>query len=728
MRKKFLIITLVLGTGALEAQVARAEVDDALLWGWISLFILAAAGVVVLFFSSDQLAKLKRVYERIMQQEKRLEANQIKFLEELGENIYETLQMTTQNTDEVIEKVQGGLSKQEIERLRRKEHYLLNTTQDLVFFLKLKSKRVEPHPTVFNIYQFLQNIFDILSEKYEPSRATFDLKIRKGIPHFFKTDTILLGQVLIKLLENAVDEAKESAHLLLTVTATIPQSKRVAELQMKICDLNRANIHPALKDMKPYYDEKRKEFVGLRVYMVKELLALLGGSIECKKEGDSHELELKITLPIHEESEEESLAWVPQCAQGKRTLIYDSNLEEAQSLRRTLELYDFLAKIFEQRPENDAMPNFAHYDLIILDKEFYFPQVRRIIEVLKKDRYFILILIIDRQSAPDQKKDPLIDHYLFRPINQRNLLTLISKICDKESERRGEFEKRERDSSSEGGVLGEEGLEPSHVKPFSIFIPSQEKGDPKTLKRLKGTVLLAEDNAINQKIFISLLADSKIKLDIVKNGREVLDALERRQYDLVILEQLLPLLSGEDTIKQIRKNPKYDQTPLIICEMNPLQEHRREFYYEIGCDGILPKPFELSQIVELLKHFLLATEREEVRSAALDIKEGLFYANMQEELYIELLKGFVASYGQSASLLKAYKEEGDYEQIKSLLLDMRGLTGTIGAKGLFRVVDDLFRRMKEDGELLKDKDLFMYEREIERLKQAIERYLLERNL
>jgi len=190
----------------------------------------------------------------------------------------------------------------------------------------------------------------------------------------------------------------------------------------------------------------------------------------------------------------------------------------------------------------------------------------------------------------------------------------------------------------------------------------------------------------------------------------------------------LPLLSGEDTIKTIRKNPKYDQTPLIICEMNPLQEHRREFYYEIGCDGILPKPFELSQIIELLKHFLLDSKWEEARPVVLDIKEGLFYANMQEELYIELLKGFVASYGQSASLLKAYKEEEDYEQIKSLLLDLRGLSGTIGAKGLFRVVDGLFRRLKKKDELLTDGNLFTYEREIERLKQAIERYLLERNL
>ena len=73
----------------------------------------------------------------------------------------------------------------------------------------------------------------------------------------------------------------------------------------------------------------------------------------------------------------------------------------------------------------------------------------------------------------------------------------------------------------------------------------------------------------------------------------------------------------------------------------------------------------------------------------LDTQAGIRYSNNNEAFYMEILKEFVDAYGQSNELFSKLVREHRYEQVKMLCLDMKGLTGTIGAKDMYELINQI---------------------------------------
>lgn len=749
---KYLLWFIALfGAMGANAQVMPPSASQDLFWEWVGLIALAVVGVVILFVSSEQLRRLKKVYDQILEKEKKLEESQSKFLEDLGENIYETLQATAQNTDRVIEKAREVVSENEIEKIKEGESRLLNTTQDLVFFLKLKSKRVEIHSAEFDLYRLLQDIEEILSRKYGELGHTFEVEIEEGTARILEGDSLRLGQALVNLLENAVEEVEKPAHLQIVVESDQGEGNRV-DIKITLRDLNEENVHPAFGDFEPYYDDERREFVGLKVYVARELLTLMGGELGNTKEGGSHEVILKVPLHLKEGNTSPYAALPEPCREVKNALIYEASSEEAEHLAEGLKAYGIPVTTYDLQHCNNALPNFALCDLAIIGKEMLLPSVRTVLRALRSENDLTVVLLIERQNAPEEAKDPLIDHYLFRPFTQRDLFNLASKVCGGE-EKEAEGASREESEKTQEGIslkgleaprtdalhipeseevgnratspVNDSSAEPLFVPPLSSRI-TRESFTP-----FEGRILLAEDNEINQKIIADLLAQSHIELDTVSNGDEALRRVKNHHYDLVILDNHMPVMDGEDVAKAVRENPTLRNLPLVIFTASSLKEKGEEYYREIGFDAFLPKPFNISQLYTLLEHFLsparpaAGTTHGKENLPVLDTEQGLAYANNQADLYAELLKEFLAVYSGSGTILKKYQSQGSLDQARNLLLDVRGLAATIGAESLFRVADALFRRLEEKHENLTTDDVARYEQELAKLRQAAERYLLE---
>jgi len=135
----------LLTTVRLQAALPEAAASRDLFWEWVGLIALAVVGVVILFVSSEQLKRLKRVYD---------------------------------HTGEVIEKAKQLVSEQEIRKIKESESQLLHTTQDLIFFLKLKSKRVEIVPGDFDFYHLMDNVIEVLAKKYGEKGHSFERRWR----------------------------------------------------------------------------------------------------------------------------------------------------------------------------------------------------------------------------------------------------------------------------------------------------------------------------------------------------------------------------------------------------------------------------------------------------------------------------------------------------------------------------------------------------------------------
>ena len=122
------------------------------------------------------------------------------------------------------------------------------------------------------------------------------------------------------------------------------------------------------------------------------------------------------------------------------------------------------------------------------------------------------------------------------------------------------------------------------------------------------TILIAEDNEINQKAIAKLLQKHGIASDIAHHGREAVDMLERnpQRYDLVIMDIEMPYMDGIQATNFIRKKIKSD-VPVIGISAVAATDDQSNFPY-FGMNGFITKPFSEKELIECIIHLLAAND------------------------------------------------------------------------------------------------------------------------
>jgi CheY-like chemotaxis protein len=117
-------------------------------------------------------------------------------------------------------------------------------------------------------------------------------------------------------------------------------------------------------------------------------------------------------------------------------------------------------------------------------------------------------------------------------------------------------------------------------------------------------VLVAEDNAVNQKVALRFLERLGYRADTVANGLEAVTTLEHRRYDLVLMDLQMPEMDGFEATRQIRRRvPAHRQPKIIALTANAMQGDREQCF-AAGMDDHISKPVKMDEIAETIrKHF-----------------------------------------------------------------------------------------------------------------------------
>jgi CheY-like chemotaxis protein len=114
-------------------------------------------------------------------------------------------------------------------------------------------------------------------------------------------------------------------------------------------------------------------------------------------------------------------------------------------------------------------------------------------------------------------------------------------------------------------------------------------------------ILLAEDNVVNQKIAVRLLERMGYRPDVVANGLEVLDAVKRQQYDVILMDVQMPEMDGVEATRHIRERMLSDDQPWIIAMTAYAMEGDREWCLEAGMDDYVRKPVRVEELIQALQ-------------------------------------------------------------------------------------------------------------------------------
>lgn len=141
-------------------------------------------------------------------------------------------------------------------------------------------------------------------------------------------------------------------------------------------------------------------------------------------------------------------------------------------------------------------------------------------------------------------------------------------------------------------------VETSHdsINPTSTRIPS-------TIKPKKGqrplSILLAEDNHLNQTFALRILEKAGHQVSVAENGAEAISEFSSKPFDLVLMDIQMPVVDGEQATQEIREIDQGEKVPIVAVTANAMIEAKKR-YLEIGMNSVLSKPFTKEELLDLI--------------------------------------------------------------------------------------------------------------------------------
>ena len=223
-----------------------------------------------------------------------------------------------------------------------------------------------------------------------------------------------------------------------------------------------------------------------------------------------------------------------------------------------------------------------------------------------------------------------------------------------------------------------------------------EHGVPADARVLAGrSVLLVEDNLINQELAVELLTAAGIRVTVADNGQEALERLGRQRFDAVLMDCQMPVMDGYEATRAIRAQPCWEALPVIAMTANAMTSDR-DRAFAAGMNDHIAKPVEVGRMFEVLKRWMLPGAAPlPVQTvpvvggapdplgalAGIDVAAGRSAAGGNEQLYRRLLVRFRESQrGFAQQLVQAL--DADRAHARRLAHDLHSVSGSLGMRAL----------------------------------------------
>ncbi len=468
---------------------------------------------------------------------------------------------------------------------------LLAIINDILDFSKIEAGRMELERCDFDLPLIVERVLDLQSAQACGKPLELLWEVEADVPVWVRGDPTRLRQVLLNLVGNAVKFTASGE-----VGVRVTQESReagVARLRFEVRDTGIGIGPEALaRVFQPFVqadDSTTRRFggTGLGLAICKRIVGLMGGVIGVESEpGRGSTFWFEVPFPVADASGRETeTVPVRRDLAGFRALVVDDNATNRKLLRRLLDRwglamteaadgYEALALL-----EKETVPS----DLVLLD--YQMPgmdglQLAAAIQARVRADGRQPALVMLSSHGERLHGEALAKHGLaasqLKPIHPGALHDCLAEILG----RRGATEKME---------------DPVDLDAF---------GDA----RLEGLrILVAEDNAVNQKVVRLQLKKLGLEADFVGDGQQAVEAMARTPYQLVLMDACMPVLDGLEATRRIRRHPSFraGSTPagrpvIIAMTANALPSDRAECL-AAGMDDYIAKPVTLSVLRETLR-------------------------------------------------------------------------------------------------------------------------------
>lgn len=717
---KILLLSLCLVNMAEAGEKMAADT----FWIWVALFALAAVGIAILFVSSHQAQKVQHLHQKLFDKQLEMEKNQTLLLTNMSENIHNIAIQALEKNKKTLEKKTKPFKtfKNKNEVLVNVEDRLLDVTNDLIDFLRLKSKKVEVVNEEFNINNVLNEVSGSICSQFAGSSTELIFDIDKNIPRRIVGDSLHLGQVLDSILAHMLqEEGVEEIKLEISMFDTFEEK---IELQFLFTDVSNGLSPEALEELfVPYYDEDTSRYVGLGLFVSNELVDMMDGELSVRStEGRGSTFTLSLPFKTIDRSNKRMYRLPDKIFIEKKVFIVDSSYNSALAIKKMFAYFRHEVRVISQEDFLNNIPNLTPYDIVVLHESLFTPRLVEYLNKIKMGKE-LKVIALNALLRADKKSfvDDVIDVHLFKPLNQERIFEMIINMYD---------------IDRKAYVSDKDAKDTPKAKIHKTHMVETKDISRENFKDFAGkNILIVEDNFINQKMLTTLLHVSGIHITIANNGQEAVDIVKegKIKFDIILIDINMPIMDGYTATQMIRLDSKFDMLPIVAFTALVLDSEIQKMF-QSGINAFLAKPLNIGKLYTALAMYLkeepvnkVIKERvkpkKEMTYKGINIVKGLKHANNSETLYLEVLKEFSEAYGHSDDIFEKLVREHRFEQVKMLCIDMRGLSGSIGAEDMYDLMNDILQQIlyKKYDMLANYKEKYIFE--IQTLNKSIMKYI-----
>jgi two-component system, sensor histidine kinase and response regulator len=459
---------------------------------------------------------------------------------------------------------------------------LLALLNDILDFSKIEAGKLALESSDFDLVQLVEDVGGLMSEPAADKGLELSVFVEQGVPSRVRGDETRVRQVLINLTSNAI-KFTEEGEVVIRVCA-VDRAGEVTTVRFEVQDTGigldagaEERLFEAFRQADPS-TARRYGGTGLGLTISKELVEMMGGEIGAAGEpgaGSSFWFALPLAAGEAVSSDEELPA--EGALAGRRLLVVD----DVETCRRNLE--DYAASWgmeVEQAVDGagaiDALRAAAEagcpIDVVALDAHLPDRDGVSLARAIRADPTVgsprILLLSAFADPQPDLAEAG-IDAHCAKPIRRGHLRRALLELA-------GDGATEDRPSP-----------------------PARER------QPLRGaTVLVAEDNPINQRLAQRMLENRGIRVELVADGRAALDAIKEGDYDAVLMDCQMPGMDGYEATREIRRWEQNGRhTPVIAMTAHSMPGDR-EACLTAGMDDYVSKPLETERFDSILARWL----------------------------------------------------------------------------------------------------------------------------
>jgi len=587
---------------------------------WAAMFGFASVGILSLAFSSYRFKRAAVKHQEMLQLKEDMDVKHQVILESMTQNIevsakgIRRYKEVLQGND--IKMISEDVFKEEMHRFEENETLLLDTTHELIDFLKIKSGNLEIVEESYKLENMLNEMYSLISSHVIENKTELLYDILPDVATSLQGDCKRIEQVLRTFL---IDIFRDSPNSLVILKVSIGnESKNRIRFEFHNDDKKMLDeeIEAFLSSYTINEDFKTKEKLDL--YVAYELVKKMNGSLDVKSDdtdGTTYTIELPYN-PIKNNplKSEKSV--------DKRLLILEDDAHRAQVLSKIFQQHDLDIDCADSQSLVSYMPDFTSYDMVIVNTKMLFLTIVEKLEKAKKEKP---LLVVESYNSFEKryadKSGGLVDASIQKPLQNEQVYMLLEKIFDTNSD---------------------EDIQEAKSDTFTALAKVERINTESFAKFAHTHVLIVEDNMMNQKILRGVLRSSGMNITMVNNGKEAVEQLEEnKNFDLVLMDTNMPVMDGYDATKIIRKKYDKKQLPIIAISAVGFEDDISKMQ-TAGANTYLHKPFQLGELYSAFSMFGIKSQLkiEKENKEILNRDKGTQYANsdvINKELLQEVL-------------------------------------------------------------------------------------------